>query len=101
MNPCSYLSEARTLAKQAGEKILEIYNTEFSVQEKDDKSPLTALACEALLRRAAAESDAPEHLVQVLLGGAAEGAALAAHEGVPIVSATGSTAMISSANSST
>ena len=42
MNPCSYLDDARALAKQAGEKILEIYNTEFSVEEKDDKSPLTA-----------------------------------------------------------
>ena len=42
MNPCDYLSEVRTLAKQAGEKILEIYNTEFSVKEKDDRSPLTA-----------------------------------------------------------
>jgi 3'(2'), 5'-bisphosphate nucleotidase len=42
MNPCDYLDEVRSLAKQAGEKILEIYNTEFSVQEKDDKSPLTA-----------------------------------------------------------
>ena len=42
MNPCSYLNDARALAKQAGEKILEIYNTEFSVEEKDDKSPLTA-----------------------------------------------------------
>ncbi|MFQ5643209.1 MAG: 3'(2'),5'-bisphosphate nucleotidase CysQ [Thiogranum sp.] len=42
MNPCSYLDKARALAKQAGEKILEIYNTEFSVEEKDDKSPLTA-----------------------------------------------------------
>jgi 3'(2'), 5'-bisphosphate nucleotidase len=42
MNPCSYLDDARILARQAGEKILEIYNTEFSVEEKDDKSPLTA-----------------------------------------------------------
>jgi len=42
MNPCSYLNDARALAKQAGEKILEVYNTEFSVEEKDDKSPLTA-----------------------------------------------------------
>ena len=42
MNPCDYLDEVRALAKQAAEKILEIYNTEFSVQEKDDKSPLTA-----------------------------------------------------------
>ncbi len=42
MNPCSYLDDARALAKQAGEKILEVYDTEFSVEEKDDKSPLTA-----------------------------------------------------------
>ena len=42
MNPCSYLNDVRTLAKQAGEKILEVYNTEFAVEEKDDKSPLTA-----------------------------------------------------------
>lgn len=41
-NPCEYLDEARQLAGQAGEKILEIYNTEFSVEQKDDKSPLTA-----------------------------------------------------------
>ena len=42
MNPCNYLDDVRTLAKQAGEKILEVYNTEFAVEEKDDKSPLTA-----------------------------------------------------------
>jgi 3'(2'), 5'-bisphosphate nucleotidase len=42
MNPCDYIDEVRALAKQAGEKILEIYNTEFSVSEKDDRSPLTA-----------------------------------------------------------
>lgn len=42
MNACEYLQPVRTLAHEAGEKILEIYNTEFSVQEKDDKSPLTA-----------------------------------------------------------
>jgi 3'(2'), 5'-bisphosphate nucleotidase len=42
MNPCDYLDAVRDLAGQAGEKILEIYNTEFSVEEKDDQSPLTA-----------------------------------------------------------
>jgi 3'(2'), 5'-bisphosphate nucleotidase len=42
MNPCNYLDDARALAKQAGEQILQIYNTEFAVEEKDDKSPLTA-----------------------------------------------------------
>mgnify|MGYP001824463590 FL=1 len=42
MNPCDYLDAVRDLAGKAGEKILEIYNTEFSVEEKDDQSPLTA-----------------------------------------------------------
>ena len=42
MNPCDYLSDVRALAKQAGERILEIYNTDFSVKEKEDESPLTA-----------------------------------------------------------
>ena len=42
MNPCNYLDDARALAKQAGERILAVYNTDFAVQEKDDKSPLTA-----------------------------------------------------------
>jgi len=42
MNACDYLDDIRVLARLAGEKILEVYNTEFSVEEKDDKSPLTA-----------------------------------------------------------
>ncbi len=42
MNACDYLAEVRTLAREAGEKILEVYNTEFSVEEKEDNSPLTA-----------------------------------------------------------
>jgi aldehyde dehydrogenase (NAD+) len=58
-----------------------------------DKTPLTAVACDALLRRAAAETGAPRGLNQVLQGGADVGAALAAHPGVAIVSATGSTRM--------
>jgi 3'(2'), 5'-bisphosphate nucleotidase len=41
MNPCDYLDEIRALARHAGEKILEIYNSDFSVSEKDDRSPLT------------------------------------------------------------
>ena len=63
------------------------------IWKPSDKTPLTAIACSALFERAAAETDAPDHLNQVLLGGADVGAALVAHEAVPIVSATGSTAM--------
>jgi aldehyde dehydrogenase (NAD+) len=63
------------------------------IWKPSDKTPLTALVCGALFERAAAETGAPDHLNQVLLGGAEVGAALVAHEAVPIVSVTGSTAM--------
>ena len=63
------------------------------IWKPSDKTPLTALACAALFGRAASDTDAPADLVQVVLGGGDVGAALAAHEGVPILSATGSTAM--------
>ena len=63
------------------------------IWKPSDKTPLTALACDALLQRAAADVGAPAGLNQVLHGGADVGAALAAHEGVAIVSATGSTRM--------
>jgi aldehyde dehydrogenase (NAD+) len=63
------------------------------IWKPSDKTPLTALACEALARRAASDVGAPEHLNQVVHGGADVGAALAAHPGVAIVSATGSTRM--------
>ena len=63
------------------------------IWKPSDKTPLTALACGALLARAASDCGAPPDLVQVLLGGADVGQALVAHDGVPIISATGSTAM--------
>jgi aldehyde dehydrogenase (NAD+) len=63
------------------------------IWKPSDKTPLTALACQALLARAGADAGAPAHLSQVVLGGSEVGAALAAHEGIPVVSATGSTAM--------
>ncbi len=63
------------------------------IWKPSDKTPLTALACAAMFDRAAADAGAPDGLMQVVLGGGDVGAALAGHEGVPIVSATGSTAM--------
>jgi aldehyde dehydrogenase (NAD+) len=63
------------------------------IWKPSDKTPLTALACDALLARAAADVGAPAGLSQIVQGGADIGAALAAHEGVAIVSATGSTRM--------
>ena len=50
------------------------------IWKPSDKTPLTALACDALFERAAAETGAPDHLNQVLLGGAEVGAALVAND---------------------
>jgi aldehyde dehydrogenase (NAD+) len=63
------------------------------VWKPSDLTPLTALACNALLGRAAQQVGAPDDLSQVVLGDSATGAALAADPRVPMVSATGSTRM--------
>ena len=63
------------------------------VWKPSDRTPLTALACQALLDRAVAEVGAPEGLSQVVLGGVEAGEALAAHPDVALLSATGSTEM--------
>jgi aldehyde dehydrogenase (NAD+) len=59
-----------------------------------EKTPLTALACQALFERAAKRfGDAPAHLSQIVLGARAAGEALAKDARIPVVSATGSTRM--------
>ena len=64
------------------------------IWKPSEKTPLTALACQAIFDRAAARlGDAPEDLQQLVLGQAAHGEALASSSRVPIVSATGSTRM--------
>jgi len=68
------------------------------VWKPSEKTPLTALATHALFERAvkrfnAAGGDAPQGLAAVLLGGRAIGEVLVDHAKVPLVSATGSTAM--------
>jgi len=63
------------------------------IWKPSELTPLTAMATHALFERAAATMDVPAHLNQVLLGDGTVGAELVAHSGVPIVSATGSTAM--------
>jgi aldehyde dehydrogenase (NAD+) len=64
------------------------------VWKPSEKTPLTALAVQALFDRAAARfGDAPDHLSTVLIGGREPGEALVEHPKVPLVSATGSTAM--------
>ena len=63
------------------------------IWKPSDLTPLTAIATNALFARACLSVGAPDHLSQVLLGGADIGAALVAHDGIPLVSATGSTRM--------
>ncbi|MBN8292401.1 aldehyde dehydrogenase family protein [Rhodobacter sp. NTK016B] len=64
------------------------------IWKPSEKAPLTALACAKIFARALERfGDAPEDLLQVVIGGADLGAALTASPDVPIVSATGSTRM--------
>ena len=65
-----------------------------AIWKPSEKTPLIALAMAGLLAKVADEFEAaPANLVQVIVGGADCGKALADHEGVAIVSATGSVAM--------
>ncbi len=65
------------------------------VWKPSEKTPLTALATQALFERAVQRfgSEAPARLSQVIQGGAAVGEALVDHPQVALVSATGSTRM--------
>jgi aldehyde dehydrogenase (NAD+) len=64
------------------------------VWKPSEKTPLTALAVQSLFERAAARfGEAPAGLSTLLIGGRAVGEALVDHPRVPLVSATGSTAM--------
>ncbi|MDB5794509.1 MAG: L-aminoadipate-semialdehyde dehydrogenase [Noviherbaspirillum sp.] len=59
-----------------------------------EKTPLTALAVQALFGKAAARfGDAPAGLSELIIGGREAGATLAADARIPLVSATGSTRM--------
>jgi aldehyde dehydrogenase (NAD+) len=64
------------------------------IWKPSEKTPLTAIATHAVMQRALARfGDAPEGLVQLLVGGREVGEALAADPRVALVSATGSTRM--------
>ncbi|WP_027967688.1 aldehyde dehydrogenase family protein [Halomonas halocynthiae] len=65
------------------------------IWKPSEKTPLTALACQALLERAMTEfgDDAPEHLSQVVIGDRAIGECMSDDPRLPLVSATGSTRM--------
>jgi len=64
------------------------------VWKPSEKTPLTALACQALFEKALkAFGDAPEGLSQLIIGDRDAGEALVDDPRVPLVSATGSTRM--------
>lgn len=64
------------------------------IWKPSEKTPLTAVAVQALFERAATEfGDAPAHLSQVVQGGRDVGAALVADPRIAVISATGSTEM--------
>jgi aldehyde dehydrogenase (NAD+) len=64
------------------------------VWKPSEKTPLTALATQALFARALARfGDAPDGLCEVLIGGRDLGMALAEDQRIAVLSATGSTAM--------
>ena len=64
------------------------------IWKPSEKTPLTAIACDALLGRVlAGQGDVPKDLHRVLIGGAEVGRRLVADSRVSVVSATGSTRM--------
>lgn len=64
------------------------------IWKPSEKTPLTALACQALFKRALARfNEAPAYLSQVLVGERDVGERLVDHVGVALISATGSTRM--------
>jgi aldehyde dehydrogenase (NAD+) len=64
------------------------------IWKPSEKTPLTALACDAILRRALDRfGDAPDGLHQLAMVDRHAGAALVESPKVPLISATGSTAM--------
>jgi aldehyde dehydrogenase (NAD+) len=65
------------------------------IWKPSEKTPLTAMTTMKILQRAMARfgDDAPDGLVQLVIGGAEVGEALVSSKDVPIVSATGSTRM--------
>ena len=83
--PVAVWSWNTTLALVCGDSV---------IWKPSEKTPLTALACQAILQEALDEfGEAPEHLSQVLLGDAKVGQVLVEDSRMSVISATGSCAM--------
>ena len=63
------------------------------VWKPSEKTPLCAMACQAIVQKAIQDFGAPAAISNLVIGGAEVGEAIAASRQLPLVSATGSTAM--------
>ena len=96
MGPCAVISAFNfPVAVWCWNAALALVCGDPVIWKPSEKAPLTALATMRIVERALKRfgSDAPEGLVQCVIGGAAIGEALVDSHDVPIVSATGSTRM--------
>jgi len=96
MGPCAVISAFNfPVAVWCWNAALALVCGDPVIWKPSEKTPLTALATMRIVERALTRfgSDAPDGLVQCVIGGAAIGEALVESPDVPIVSATGSTRM--------
>lgn len=63
------------------------------VWKPSEKTPLTAVACQHIIKEVLVENNVPEGVFNVIIGDATIGSKMAHDERVPLVSATGSTRM--------
>ena len=63
------------------------------IWKPSELTPLISLAVNSLAREAARRTGAPEDVFQLVIGDRSTGELMAKHDGIPLVSATGSTAM--------
>jgi aldehyde dehydrogenase (NAD+) len=66
---------------------------DVSIWKPSEKTPLTAVAVQHIIRDVLVENELPEGIFSLVIGEAEIGAAMAADKRVPLVSATGSTRM--------
>ena len=66
---------------------------DVSIWKPSEKTPLTAVAVQHIIRDVLAENEIPEGVFSVIIGDASIGAAMAADKRLPLISATGSTRM--------
>jgi aldehyde dehydrogenase (NAD+) len=96
MGPCAVISAFNfPVAVWSWNTALALVCGDPVIWKPSEKTPLTAMASMKIMERALKRfgTDAPEGLVQLVIGGPTIGEALVGSKDVPIVSATGSTRM--------